>query len=212
MSVCDVGQWTKTLSREAHSIRSHWRSRNPRTIFVAHDDRKRWRQRLSNLSKTWERKSEFPGRRTAKPVSHLPILLPLLSSLTSSSFPSLSAVSCFFPLFSFFSLLPPIPFFSFFRPRFFFSPPFPRKLDSCFQFCAERKRGAAHSFVSSTLSFPVETFVSGVCLNFFFHAARPSILLLAHAKLIRLTSSSRPLDRSSACDDTRDRTIAISFI
>lgn len=38
--------------------------------------------------------------------------------------------------------------------RFFFFLPFPRKLVSCFQFCAGLRKGSAeqHSFVSSTLS------------------------------------------------------------
>lgn len=124
----------------------------------------------------------FPSRWTAKPYSHLPIPLPFL----------LNSLFFFlrFPLLPrFFSFLIRL---TFARACFFFPSPLLRKLDSCFQFCAQNRGKEATFLCFFYFVFgPVETFVSGVASTFspmprrFFSS--PRIV----AKLVRLASLSR---------------------
>jgi len=142
------------------------------------------------------RKPEFPGRWTAKPLSHRPIPLPFLLFLTPFSFLSIS----YFFLFSFSE------FFFFLYPsrfRMCVSSSLCRFLGSCFQFCAG-KEAEQHSFVSSTLSsassklsYPElpQLFLFSYVIRRSFSSLR---LLRIVAKLIRLTSRSRSLDHRRA--------------
>jgi len=153
-------------------------------------------------------KSEFPGRWTAKPYIPPPTPFPFLSFLTLR-FCFLLA-SGFHPLPLLLSLSSSFnPRRSRFRARISFPlPPFPRKLDSCFQFCAGLRKGSAeqHSFVSFTLSSAPSKLSYPKLPQLFLPYRRPSSSPCRPrivAKLIRLASSSRPLNRRRAT--RRDR-------
>lgn len=69
---------------------------------------------------------------------------------------------------------------TFARASFFFPPPLLRKLDSCFQFCAQNRGKEARYSIPLFLLLclrPRRNFCIRSCLNFFFYAA--SIFLLA---------------------------------
>lgn len=107
----------------------------------------------------------FPSRWTAKPYSHLPI--PLSSLILFSFF----FASCF----SLDSSLS----WSSLCACFFFPSPLPRKLDSCFQFCAQNRGKEARCSIPLFLLLclqPRRNFRIRSCLNFFSYAT--SILLL----------------------------------
>lgn len=125
------------------------------------------------------RKPEFPGRWIAKPLSYLPIPLPFLFFLTPFSF---SSISYFFLLHLkvlLFTLS-----LSLSHVCFFFSLPFPRKLVSCFQFCAGLRKDSAkqHSFVSSTLSLAPSKLS---------YPKLPQLFFLLHHLLFSLSTANR---------------------
>lgn len=141
------------------------------------------------------RKSEFPGRWTAKPLFHLPISLPFLFFLILFSFPSVSYffLSSFLEFFIFFISLV-------FACTFLFLSAVSSELVSCFQFCAGLRQGSAeqHSFVSSTLSSASSKLsYPEFCFNFFF-LRRSSILLFSSAAADRRETYSVSISIPSA--------------
>lgn len=121
----------------------------------------------------WLGKPEFPSRWTAKPYSHLSRLF-FSSPLTLFSFFLTRFLLLSLDSSSFFVRL------TFARASFFFPSPLLRKLDSCFQFCAQNRGKEARCSIPLFLLLclqPRRNFRIRSCLNFFSYAA--SILLLA---------------------------------
>lgn len=145
------------------------------------------------------RKLEFPGCWIAKPLSYLPIPFPFLFFLTPFSFPSISYFFLLHLKVLLFALS-----LSLSHVCFFFLCRFLGNwlvASNSAQGAEKEARGSIPLFLLLCL-WPRRNFRIWSCLNFFFSytiSVDSSFLLVYRvAKLIRLASSSRPLDRRRA--------------